>query len=320
MSICRYDFFLLVCKFGCVTKWYQKHYNNVNLVQAEATVGDVARETPRISVALENRQADHQTSMFEIEGMINIKPISILVDLGASLSYISLGIVEKCDMSLRKFEKSWLGQLATGTKRKVVNFIESCEISTNDFQTHVNLNVLPLGSYDALIGIDWLEKHKFILNCFEKTFTCLNEKEETVVVKEIPRKVYVRQISALQMKMSVRKGCKGFVVHVTNNEKDEDLKLADIPVTRDFADVFLEEFPGLRPKRELDFSIELIPGTVPVSKAPYRMNILELTELKTQLKELIDKNYIRPSVFPWGAPVMFVKKKDETLRLCIDYR
>ena len=76
---------------------------------------------------------------------------------------------------------------------------------------------------------------------------------------------------------------------------------------------------GLPPKRELDFSIELVPGVVPSSKAPYRMNILELNELKLQLKELIDKMYICPSVSPWGAPIIFVKKKDETMRLCIDY-
>jgi len=109
---------------------------------------------------------------------------------------------------------------------------------------------------NVLIGMDWLEKHKVILNCFENTFTCLNEKEETVVVKGIPRKVSVRQISALQMKKAVRKGCKVFAVHVIDNEKYEDLNLTDIPVIRDFADVFLKEVPGLPPKRELDFWIE----------------------------------------------------------------
>ena len=96
--------------------------------------------------------------------------------------------------------------------------------------------------------------------------------------------------------------------------------MEDIPILRKYSYVFLEEIMGLPPKRELDFTIELVRGAVTSSKAPYRMNILELNELKSQLKELIDKNYIRPSVSPWGAPVIFVKKKDGTLRLCIDYR
>ena len=103
-------------------------------------------------------------------------------------------------------------------------------------------------------------------------------------------------------------------------DKKDKLKLEYIPILREYVDVFLEEISRLPPKRELDFTIELVPGAIPSSKAPYRMNILELNELKSQLKELINKNYIRPSVSPWGALVIFVKKKDGTLRLCIDYR
>jgi hypothetical protein len=89
---------------------------------------------------------------------------------------------------------------------------------------------------------------------------------------------------------------------------------------RDFVDVFLEELPGLPPDREIEFTIDLLPGTGPISKAPYRMAPLELKELKEQLQELLDRGFIHPSVSPWGAPVLFVKKKDESMRLCIDYR
>ena len=88
----------------------------------------------------------------------------------------------------------------------------------------------------------------------------------------------------------------------------------------EFPDLFPEELPGLPPQREIDFEIELISGAQPISKAPYRMAPMELKELKTQLEELLQKGFIRPSVSPWGAPVLFVKKKDGTLRLCIDYR
>jgi hypothetical protein len=91
------------------------------------------------------------------------------------------------------------------------------------------------------------------------------------------------------------------------------------PTLREYRDVFPEEIPGLPPIRDIDFSIEFAPGVVPVSRTPYRMNMPELVELKLQLKEMMDKGYIRPSVSPWGAPVLFVKKKDGTLRLCIDY-
>ena len=75
---------------------------------------------------------------------------------------------------MQKFDKPWLVQLATGTKRKVMHYVESCKVFMKDLETQVRLNVLPLGSYDILIGMDWLEKHRVLLNCFEKYFTCLN--------------------------------------------------------------------------------------------------------------------------------------------------
>ena len=106
------------------------------------------------------------------------------------------------------------------------------------------------------------------------------------------------------------------------NDKGSDMKpkLENIFILKEFEDIFLEEVPGLPPKRDIDFIIDMIPRAVPSSKSPYKMNIIELTKLKSQLQELNDKKYIRPSVSPWGAPVLFVKKKDGTLRLCIDYR
>ncbi len=88
----------------------------------------------------------------------------------------------------------------------------------------------------------------------------------------------------------------------------------------EFIDVFPEELPGLPPEREIDFGIDLLPGTEPISIPPYRMAPAELRELKEQLKDLLEKGFIRPSVSPWGAPVLFVRKKDGTLRMCIDYR
>ncbi|XP_040374086.1 uncharacterized protein LOC121052704 [Rosa chinensis] len=103
-----------------------------------------------------------------------------------------------------------------------------------------------------------------------------------------------------------------------DSPKREVLNIEDIPVVRKFPDVFPDELPGLPPVREIDFTIELLPGTTPISQAPYRMAPAELKELKTQLQELLDKGFIQPSVSPWGAPVLFVKKKDGTLRLLIN--
>ena len=96
--------------------------------------------------------------------------------------------------------------------------------------------------------------------------------------------------------------------------------LENIPVVCEFPDVFPEELPGLPPDREVEFAIELIPGTLPISRRPYRMLPHELVELNNQLKELLDKGFIRPSSSEWSCPALFVKKKDQSLRMCVDYR
>ena len=126
-------------------------------------------------------------------------------------------------------------------------------------------------------------------------------------------------ISAATTRKMVRKGCEAYLANVIDTVKARP-SVSDIPTISDFPDVFLEELPRFPPKREIEFAIDVVPGATPVSITPYRMASLKLKELKLQLQELLEKGFIQPRVSPWGAPVLFVKKKDGTLRLCIDYR
>nr|GFC05512.1 putative reverse transcriptase domain-containing protein [Tanacetum cinerariifolium] len=103
-------------------------------------------------------------------------------------------------------------------------------------------------------------------------------------------------------------------------DKSEKKRLEDVPIVRDFFEVFPEDLSGLPPIRPVEFQIDLVPGAAPVARAPYRLAPSEMKELVEQLKELSDKGFIRPSSSPWGAPVLFVKKKDASFRMCIDYR
>ncbi|GJU53070.1 putative reverse transcriptase domain-containing protein [Tanacetum coccineum] len=119
------------------------------------------------------------------------------------------------------------------------------------------------------------------------------------------------------------KGCPIFLAHVTSKEteeKSENKRLEDVPIIQDFSEVFPEDLPGLPPTRQVEFQINLIPGVSPIARAPYRLAPSEKKELSDQLKELSDKGFIRPSFSHWGAPVLFVKKKDGSFRMCIDYR
>ncbi|GKF82093.1 putative reverse transcriptase domain-containing protein, partial [Tanacetum coccineum] len=103
-------------------------------------------------------------------------------------------------------------------------------------------------------------------------------------------------------------------------DKSEEKRLEDVLTVRDFLEVFLEDLAGLPPTRQVEFQIDLVPGAAPVARVPYRLAPSELQEFSTQLQELYDKGFIRLSSSPWGAPVLFVKKKDGSFQMCIDYR
>ena len=116
----------------------------------------------------------------------------------------------------------------------------------------------------------------------------------------------------------LKNGCEGYIVIITEDKQSQGVE--EIPFVCEFPDVFTEEIPGLSLVREIEFTIELTPGTASISIAPYRMALVELGKLKLQLQELLKKGFIRLSISPWGAPVLFVKKKDGRLRMCIDYK
>ena len=126
-------------------------------------------------------------------------------------------------------------------------------------------------------------------------------------------------MSMMKANRMLTKGCESFFAYVID-AKGEKKALTDIPVVCDFAEVFPDELPGLPPIREVEYKIELLPGATPVAKAPYRLAPSEIREVMTQIQDLLDRGFIRPSSSPWGAPVLFVKKKDGSMRMCIDYR
>ena len=140
-----------------------------------------------------------------------------------------------------------------------------------------------------------------------------------MIFRGIRKEIAHSLINAMTASKMLRKGCQGYLSFVVDR-RQEGTRLEDIPIVKEFLDVFPDDISGLPPDRAIEFVIELIPGTEPISIPLYRMAPAELKELKVQLEELLSKGFIRPSTSPWGAPVLFVKKKDGSLRLCIDYR
>jgi hypothetical protein len=148
---------------------------------------------------------------------------------------------------------SWL----PGAKRKFNEMVKSCLMDMNGLNTREDLNIFPLGSYDCLIVMDWLDQHHAILDYHKKAFTCLDEEGNLRKVQGIPRVVTIREISALQLKKCYRKGCQIFAAHMEETPKDKVPNLEDHAVLEEFEDVF-KEVPGLPPKRDIDFSKNLM--------------------------------------------------------------
>jgi len=157
-----------------------------------------------------------------------------------------------------------------------------------------NLNVLPLGSYNMLLGMDWLYLHRTKVDCYDKDIECADENGEPRVLQGKKKATLVRMVTSMQAKRSCRKGCKLFAVH-NSSDKGKEVENADVlrryPVLQQFQDVFPEDSSDFPPHRKVHFSIELVPRVAPASKAPYGIITPELVELTLQLKEMLEKSY-----------------------------
>jgi hypothetical protein len=283
-----------------------------------ATVGDMGK-AHRIHAVVNNRQAEHQSTVLEMTGTIADQTLSVLINPGATESFISGAALKRIKVKAVEQDEFSFLEMALGAKQKVGGKVTGCALNLGEFVTRVNLYVMILGSYDIVIGMDWLEMHEAILNCKAKRLSLVDDEGQRRVIVGRNQGVSLRFVSSLQLRKSMRKGCKLYAI-LALNEKGVAEGLEHLPVVKEFADVFPEELPGIPPERELEFTIDLKPGTEPIARTPYRMSTPELQELKMQLKELLDLGLIRPSVSPWGAPVIFIRKKDGSWRICIDYR
>nr|GEU70745.1 putative reverse transcriptase domain-containing protein [Tanacetum cinerariifolium] len=193
-------------------------------------------------------------------------------------------------------------------------------------RTNPNSNVVTeMGSFDVIIGMDWLVKYHVVIVCNEKLVRVPFGDEILIFHGDGSNNGHESRLNIISCTKTQRyllKGCPIFLAHVTIKEaedKSKEKRLEDVPIVQDFPEVFPEDLPGIPPTRQVEFQIDLVPGSAPVAWAPYRLAPSKMKELSNQLKELTDKAF-RPSSSPWGAQVLFVKKKDGSFQMCIDYR
>ncbi|KAJ9567128.1 hypothetical protein OSB04_003094 [Centaurea solstitialis] len=282
-----------------------------------------ANETPKQSTAggrVFTLAADKSTAGM-VSGTLTLCGLSVyaIFDTGATHSIVSDTLEDR----LKPFEKPTkfpvLITTPMGSSVCITSEFVNCPLLINDRVRNVNLLPMSMKYFDLIIGIDWLIKHRATIECYTKRviFGALCQPES--IYQGTEPKSGTKVISSFSVESLTWQEYEGFLAALQDpSELPPELK--SIPVVKEFGDVFPDEIPGLPPTREVEFTIDLIPGATPISKQPYRMAPSEMKELKEQIQDLLNKGYIRPSVSPWGAPVLFVKKKDGSMRLCIDYR
>ena len=256
-----------------------------------------------------------------IEGTFTLFDIDLyaLIDPGSTHSYICM---EQMSDKLSAVELLAYDMLVTsplGHSVRVNRVYKNCPLMVHDREFSVDLIFLPFHEFDLILGMDLLSKHRAIVDCDKKIVLLKCPDLSEVIIQGIQSESVPKVMSAMKARRFLRKGCEAFLALILDSKR-EQVNLENILVIREFPDVFPEELPGVPPEREVDLSIDVVQRTTPISRTPYRMASTELKELKTQLQDLLDKGFIQPSVSPWGAPVLFVKKKDGTLWMCIDYR
>nr|CAH66015.1 OSIGBa0093M15.5 [Oryza sativa] len=224
---------------------------------------------------------------------VNSIPATVLFDSGATHSFLSKSFASKHGMEVVSLGRPLLVN-TPGNQVFSTRYCPSVTIEIEEVLFPSSLILLESKDLDVILGMDWLSRHRGVIDCANRKVTLTNSNGETVSFFASSPKSH----------------------GVTLNQ----VALQEIPIVQDYPDVFLEDLPGMPPKRDIEFRIDLVPGTNPIHKRPYRMAANELAEVKKQVDDLLQKGYIRPSTSPWGAPVIFVEKKDHTQRMCVDYR
>ena len=245
--------------------------------------------------------------------------VHALIDPGSTHSYVCTDILNLGNLPRSETKYDILVTNMLGHSVMVNKVYRDCPIRIREYEFLGDLIELSFREFDVILGMDWLSRHQVVVDCRMKRVTLRTPSGEEVTFIGERSNHLSNVISVATVKMMVRKGGEAYLAYVIDTKKVEP-SLSDIPTVSDYPDVFPEELPGLPPQRETEFAIDVVPGATLASITPYRMAPLELKELKLQLQELLEKGFIHPSVSPWGAPMLFVKKKDGTLRLCIDYR
>ncbi|XP_073152036.1 uncharacterized protein [Henckelia pumila] len=258
--------------------------------------------------ALTQEEAEKSNDVVAGTILINQSPTYVLFDCGATHSFISKRFAKKLGLIPEILVEPF--RVATPTSKAIETHRvhRNCIIGISEHVFQAELIQLNMIEFEAILGMDWLANNHALVDCRMKNVKLRTSNLDEVIYHG-KTKEQKSLLSASQAWKAMKSVEEVYLAVVGEVKEEVTLALEKIPVVQEFPDVFPEELPGVIPDREVEFEINLVPGDAPISKAPYQMAPAELKELKEQLQELLDKKQIRPRASPWGAPVLFVKKK-----------
>ncbi|KAJ9539354.1 hypothetical protein OSB04_032087 [Centaurea solstitialis] len=262
-------------------------------------------------------EPDVVTGVFPVNG----RPALVLFDSGATWSFVSNAFCKDFQLERGNLFRPVAIDVAAEEVRICEDVYRSCTIVIHGVSFSINLIPTSMNGVDVIVGVDWMFRNHGVLDIAEQLVRIQNPSGGELIVYGEGRKKRLAFCSVAKAGRYLRHGCAGYLAYaMTNSAEEKKLSIANVPVVSEYPDVFPEDLPGIPPEREVEFGIDLVPGAAPVARTPYRFAPPELQELSNQLQELSAKGFIRPSSSPWGAPILFVKKMDGSLRMCIDYR
>ena len=296
------------------------------------------------------------TVLLCIAGQLDGIPVTFLIDSGATECFVSTRVVREHNMKICKKKEKLKIFLADGSVKNTSQCLQNVCVDLGEHVEFLDFFILDLPKYDVILGKSWLDRWNPVVDWKKNQVTLHVGKRIVVLQGESEQKpsasvsslfssdFIIEQISAQRMRrVSQREPVYLAIVRSvltsettqSRTEKDNEDQTVQVngdrtttlhavevqDILNQFSDIFPRELPtGLPPQRSLDHRIDLVPGAEPPHRAPYPMSPKGLDALKKELQELTDKGYIQPSVSPFGAPVLFIPKKDGGLRLCVDYR
>ncbi|GJZ77772.1 putative reverse transcriptase domain-containing protein [Tanacetum coccineum] len=279
-----------------------KNYNRGN----KARVPDARGKAYVLGGGDANPSSNTVTGTF----LLNDHHAYMLFDSGADRSFVSNTFSALLDIIPSALDVSYAIELADERTSETNTVLRDCTLGLLGHPFNIDLMPIDLGSFDVIIGIDWLAKNHAVIVCDEKIVRIPYGNEILIVHEDKSDKENKSTLSIISCNKAqkyMEKGCQMFLAQITvkgNKDESKEKQLEDVPTVQDFPEVFPEDLPRLPPIRQVEFQIDLVPGVAPVARAPYRLAPSEMEELSTQLQELSDKGFIRPSSAPWGAPVL----------------